>query len=99
MNLLVLQVWEHLKKKDPLLATRYLEAFPESQKNTEDLSIAMREQNRFWRVELGTLPTDTIPCRRALQDGLPIDEGIDAFTQDVLPVIVSDWTSPSSERV
>lgn len=81
----VASVADAIATQSPAAAMRFTRGFKEGSSDEKD---QIRELNRYWRLELASVPGSTISARTCLIDNIDPRDWLRHFRQLVLPVII-----------
>lgn len=83
-------VKERLERQAPELAQRWEQTYIQSRPDDATLSpdLQIEAVNHFWRVQLGSLPVNTIDERECLVSDASVSDWIRNFEECVIPTIV-----------
>lgn len=79
-------IFAYIAQHDPDAAHRFRQLYPEP--CDQSLVNQMATANHFWRMQLVTLPVDTIRVRECLLQCPAVDEWLCLFAHQVLPTIL-----------
>ncbi len=82
----VASVADAIATHSPAAAMRFTRSFKET---SPDSKSQICELNRYWRLELNSVPTSTISARTCLIDDIAPQDWLRHFRQLVLPIIIN----------
>lgn len=97
---LALDLYERMKVRSPLQASRWYQLFtshPNSwtETNVPNMDIQMRTINTFWHTQLGMMETNTLHVRRCIIEGISPDIWLQNFERYVMPLLLENEEVPN----
>lgn len=88
------QVYDALLASSPFAARLFDKTFHHPTRSLSPSPVLLiNDLNQYWRIQLGSLNTNTIDARSALIDTDNFDRWFSLFTNNVLPVAITAWVS------